>query len=67
MPVNNILNTEFCFMTALTSVGNVRLCVRFRRFTDIFGLGQKAVEDMIRVVPSREEELFITIIVRQGC
>jgi len=24
MSVNNILNTKFCFMTALTSVGNVQ-------------------------------------------
>jgi len=32
MSVNNILNTKFCFMTALASVGNVRLCVRCRLF-----------------------------------
>jgi len=24
MSVNNILNTKFCFITALTSVGNVK-------------------------------------------
>jgi len=31
MSVNNIPNTKFCFMTELTSVGNVRLYVRFRK------------------------------------
>jgi len=32
MSVNNILDTKFCFTTALTSVGSVRLCVRYRRY-----------------------------------
>jgi len=35
-------NTKFCFVTACTSVGNMRLCVRVRR---LFILVQKAVDD----------------------
>ena len=41
MSANNILNTKFCFMTALTSVGNVRL---WNQFFEKSKLNQKNVK-----------------------
>jgi len=35
MSLNSILYTKFCFIAALTSMGNVRLCVRWRRLCSI--------------------------------
>jgi len=42
MSLNSILYTKFCFIAALTSMGNVRLCVRWRRLYSIhLGWGRR--------------------------
>ena len=43
-------------MTALTSVGNVRSCVRLRRLLNGFGLGREAMQKMVGVIPGQEEQ-----------